>query len=242
MPPVVHDPNPSRQVWSVAEWVWPRRWCAAPEGTPCLRHVSLELAGEAARLAGEVGGAASAVLLGYGVEPLAEPLAQAGAAEVLLADAPKTGAVHHGGICLGAGPRHQGEAALGGAAARDLLRPRASSAGSGSPGAGPHGRLPGPGARPGGRTAAAPSPRSAGSCAYRQPHPTRAGCPALRRAAPLRPGYHESRAHHKPRSRRPATMRVQVVEDTHEGEAGPALDHARLVVCGHRHRRPGSAG
>ena len=60
-------------------------------GPRALRHVSLELAGEAARLAGEVGGAASAVLLGYGVEPLAEPLAQAGAAEVLLADAPELG-------------------------------------------------------------------------------------------------------------------------------------------------------
>jgi electron transfer flavoprotein alpha subunit len=49
----------------------------------------LELTGEAARVASEVDGAPVGVLIGHGVGPLVDDLAQAGASTVLLADAPE---------------------------------------------------------------------------------------------------------------------------------------------------------
>jgi electron transfer flavoprotein alpha subunit len=81
LPPTVEDPNPERSVWAVAEWV-----PDAGESAPKLRSVSLELAGEAARIAARVGGEAVAVLLGHNVETLAEAMARYGAGTVLLAD------------------------------------------------------------------------------------------------------------------------------------------------------------
>ncbi|MFL5731980.1 MAG: FAD-binding protein [Chloroflexia bacterium] len=84
LPTPTREPDPARAVWAVAERL------RSPEGgEPGLRKVSLELAGEAARIASLVGGDAVGVLIGYGVEPLAEELARAGVDAVLLADAPE---------------------------------------------------------------------------------------------------------------------------------------------------------
>jgi electron transfer flavoprotein alpha subunit len=83
MPQPVREPDPRRAVWAVAEWL------PSPEsGAPRLRQVSLELAGEAARVASWVGGEAVGVLIGHPVERLAGDLARAGTSTVLLADAP----------------------------------------------------------------------------------------------------------------------------------------------------------
>ena len=53
-----------------------------------LRKVSFEMLGEAERLAGKMGAAVEAVLLGSGVEPLAAELARYGASKVYIADDP----------------------------------------------------------------------------------------------------------------------------------------------------------
>jgi electron transfer flavoprotein alpha subunit len=81
LPEVVADPDPLKSVWAVAEWL------PQADGGLRLRPMSLELMGEAARLAAQLGGEAVAVLMGAGVEPLAGDLAQNGASSVLLADA-----------------------------------------------------------------------------------------------------------------------------------------------------------
>jgi electron transfer flavoprotein alpha subunit len=78
-------PSPDRKVWAVAECL------PAFDGSIRLRRVSLELAGEAARLASLVGGQSQVVLIGNGVKPLAEHLARHGAEQVLLAEAPELG-------------------------------------------------------------------------------------------------------------------------------------------------------
>ena len=83
LPHSVGKPNPEREVWAVAETLRP------DEGEPAtLRLVSLELAGEAARISAEAGGAAAGVLIGHAVEPLAQTLSENGTVRVYLADSP----------------------------------------------------------------------------------------------------------------------------------------------------------
>jgi electron transfer flavoprotein alpha subunit len=80
----VEHPDPGHAVWAVAEW-------SPSEGgeADSLRHVSLELMGQAAALASQKGGPAVAVLLGRDVERFVPALAHHGASTVLLADAPE---------------------------------------------------------------------------------------------------------------------------------------------------------
>jgi electron transfer flavoprotein alpha subunit len=73
-------PNPERSVWSVAELL------PSQTGRPGLRRVSLELACEAARIASLVGGEAGTVLIGSGAEACAGELAAYGAHHSYLAD------------------------------------------------------------------------------------------------------------------------------------------------------------
>ncbi|HKP52006.1 MAG TPA: FAD-binding protein [Chloroflexia bacterium] len=83
LPSPVSDPDPQRSIWSIAEWL-----PSAGSATPRLRQVSFELASTAARVASEVGGEAVAVLVGHHVEPLASQLAANGASTIVLADDP----------------------------------------------------------------------------------------------------------------------------------------------------------
>jgi len=83
LPQPVSAPNPHRSIWFVPEWL-----PGEGEALPRLRPVSLELASKAVRLASEVGGEAVAVLMGYQVESLTQQLAACGASIVLLADDP----------------------------------------------------------------------------------------------------------------------------------------------------------
>ncbi|MEO6458001.1 MAG: FAD-binding protein [Chloroflexia bacterium] len=73
-------PDPNRAVWVVAETL------PSPYGQPRLRRVSLELAGEAARIASLVGGEAVSLLIGNKVAPLVDELACYGTGSVYLAD------------------------------------------------------------------------------------------------------------------------------------------------------------
>lgn len=80
LPAPLSVPDPSRAVWVVAETL------PSPDGRPRLRRVSLELAGKAARIASLVGGEAVSVLMGNGVAPLVDELACYGTRSVYLAD------------------------------------------------------------------------------------------------------------------------------------------------------------
>ncbi len=80
LPAPLSIPDPNRAVWVVAEAL------PSPDGRPRLRRVSLELAGEAARIASLVGGEAVSLLMGSGVAPLVDELACYGTPRVYLAD------------------------------------------------------------------------------------------------------------------------------------------------------------
>jgi electron transfer flavoprotein alpha subunit len=81
LPEQVEKPRSDRSVWAVAEFV-PER-----EGEKSLRRISLELAGEAARLAAEVGGEAAGVVMGSRVGAAhLEEMGRHGTRKVLVAD------------------------------------------------------------------------------------------------------------------------------------------------------------
>ena len=85
LPSQVSEPRPERSIWAVCELL-------PPQGTgqdPRLRDTSFELIGEAARIGAEVRGEAVAVLLGHGVRGHAGELAAHGASTVLLGDVPE---------------------------------------------------------------------------------------------------------------------------------------------------------
>lgn len=87
LPPLYPPPEkkaPDREIWAVCECL-PNQDGEAER----LRGVSLELVGEARRLASLAGGEAVAVLVGRGVEAWIEETAQNGANRVLVADAPE---------------------------------------------------------------------------------------------------------------------------------------------------------
>ena len=91
LPVQVEALDAGRGVWAVAEPLpMQTRGSAPTEGLSALRPVSLELVGEAARLASPVGGEAVAVVMGGGVAGgMVEEVGRHGAGHVLVADDPR---------------------------------------------------------------------------------------------------------------------------------------------------------
>jgi electron transfer flavoprotein alpha subunit len=220
------DPDPGRAIWAVAEWL------PTGDNGPELRRVSLELASEAARLASFTGGRAVCVLLGHGVEPLAGELAAYGASRVLLADSPALAlyaAETYAWVLSRAIEKRKPWAVLLPATSfgRDLAPRVAARLGLGLTGDCTGLELDAEGH-------------------LLQIKPAFGGqvvAPILSRTLPqmatIRPGMLETYAPdplRKPEIERLDVdglpeSRARVTKVTHEGEAGLALDNARLVVC-----------
>jgi electron transfer flavoprotein alpha subunit len=228
LPPIAsNDPDPRRSVWAVAEWLH-----AQDGGFPRLRPVSLELASAAARLASEVGGEAVAVLLGNDVESLAGELASYGPSTILLADDPAlasyTTETYAWVLSEAIKERRPWAVLLPATSFGSDLAPRIA-------------------ARLGlGLTADCLGLEMSSEGYILHLKPAFGGqvvAPIASRTLPqmstLRPGMLERYAPDASRVptivpldlRNMQTSRVRVLSDTHEGEAGLALDAARLVVC-----------
>jgi electron transfer flavoprotein alpha subunit len=227
-PPESPDaPDPQRSVWAVAEWLH------AQDGSlPRLRPVSFELASAAARLASEVGGEAVAVLMGHHVESLAGELASYGPSTVLLADNPAlasyTTEAYAWVLSEAIKERQPWAVLLPATSFGSDLAPRIA-------------------ARLGlGLTADCLGLELSSEGYILHLKPAFGGqvvAPIASRTLPqmstLRPGMLERYAPDPSRVptivpldlRNMQPPRVRVLSDTHEGEAGLALDNARLVVC-----------
>jgi electron transfer flavoprotein alpha subunit len=226
LPPLAAQPDPSKSVWAVAEWL------AEPGGGRRLRAVSLELAGEAARLTSEVGGEAVAVLLGTEVAPFAAELARNGASTILLGDAAELSnydTERFAWILAGAIRQHKPWAVLLPATAfgRDLAPRVAARLGLGLTGdctgleIDRAGRLLQLKPAFGGQVIAPIASSTLPNMATVRPG-------MLPRYAPdpsRQPNIVRLEVEGLPASR------TQVVSSSYEGEAGLALDNARLVVC-----------
>lgn len=219
--------RPLSAVWAVAEWIPP-----VDSRPPSLRPVSLELAGEAAQVASRIDGEGVAVLMGHKVGSLTQPLAQHGASTVLLADDPALEhytAETYAWVLAQAIRQYQPWAVLLPATSfgRDLAPRVAARLGLGLTGdclgleVDDQGRL-------------------------LQLKPAFGGqvvAPIISRTMPnmatLRPGMMQRYAPDPSRAANIVRLdldglpapRIRVVSITHEGEAGVALDDARLVVC-----------
>lgn len=222
-----HSALSTQNVWTVAELIPP-----GDNSLPSLRPVSLELASEAARVASLIGGEAAAVLMGHGVGPLAELLAQHGASTVFLAEDPALAeytAETYAWVLARAIRQYQPWAVLLPATSfgRDLAPRVAARLGLGLTGdclgleVDDQGRL-------------------------LQLKPAFGGqvvAPIISRTLPnmttLRPGMMQRYAPDPSRTANIVRLdldglpapRVKVVSTTHEGEVGIGLDNARLVVC-----------
>lgn len=227
LPPSVLDPDPRRSIWAVAEWL-----LTPADSTPRLRPASLELLGEAARIGTQVNGQALAVLMGAGIEPLAEQLTHYGASTVLLADNPALSpyAVEtYAWVLARAIEQYRPWAVLLPATSfgRDLAPRVAARLGLGLTG-----------------DCIGLEVDDAGRLLQLKPaFGGQVVAPIVSHTLPnigtIRPGM---LPHYAPDPLRSAhivrldlaglpTPQVKVTEVTHEGEAGLALDDARLVVC-----------
>ncbi|HYO49864.1 MAG TPA: FAD-binding protein [Chloroflexia bacterium] len=220
------NPDHARTIWAVAEWL------PNDDPGPELRRISLELTSEAARLATLTDGHAVSVLLGYGVEPLAGQLAAYGASRVLLADSPALAlyaAETYTWVLSRAIEKYQPWAVLLPATSfgRDLAPRVAARLGLGL-------------------TGDCTGLELDAESHLLQIKPAFGGqvvAPILSRTLPqmatIRPGMLETYAPdplRKPEIERLGLeglpeSRARVTKVTHEGEAGLALDYARLVVC-----------
>ncbi|HEX9989844.1 MAG TPA: FAD-binding protein [Chloroflexia bacterium] len=220
------SPDPGRAIWAVAEWL--------PNGddVPELRRVSLELASGAARLASLTGGHATSVLLGHGVEPLADALATYGTSRVLLADNPGLAlyaAETYAWVLSRAIEKYQPWAVLLPATSfgRDLAPRVAARLGLGLTG----------------DCTGLEIDAEGGLLQIKPAFGGQVVAPILSRTLPqmatIRPGMLDTYAPdllRKPEIERLdlewlPESRAKVMKVTQEGEAGLALDNARLVVC-----------